>query len=273
MKKRLLAWFILSIMTLVTGCASAGTAGSDEEKTIKIGVTGGPPEEITKIVKEEAKKEGINLEVVEFNDYITPNRALESGELDLNMFQTKQFLGQFVEDHKAPIIALGTTYNSSMGIYSEKYESVDEIPEGATLGVVNDPVNIWRSLLLYEEVGLIKVKPTDGLATIQDIEENPRNLEFIEIEGPLMLRTLNSIDAGIVASTHALDQGLDPKKEAIYLEEGAEFPMVVAAKEKDKDNPNYKRIIELYHSDAVKQFIEERYEDILFVTDNPFQLD
>ncbi|MEH7385147.1 MetQ/NlpA family ABC transporter substrate-binding protein [Bacillus sp. JJ1521] len=273
MNKKLLSLCMVFILILITGCTTSATSGKEDEKTIRIGVTGGPPDEITKIVKEEAIKEGINLEVIEFNDFITPNRSLVNGELDLNMFQTKQFLGQFIKDRNAPLVAIGTTYNSTIGIYSKKYKSIDEIPEGATLGIINDPVNTSRSLFLYEEAGLITVKTNVKQPTLRDIESNPKNFTFKEIEGPLMLRTLNSIDAGIVASTHAFDQGLDPKNEAIYLETGIKFPMVVATKENNKDNPEYKKITELYHSDAVKQFIEERYKDVIFVTNDPFQLD
>ncbi|MBP1971373.1 D-methionine transport system substrate-binding protein [Virgibacillus natechei] len=273
MNKKLLMIVILLILSFITGCASSEASGNKEEQTIKIGVTGGVPEAVTNIVKDEAKKEGINLEVITFNDWITPNRSLDNEEIDLNMFQTKQFLGQYVKDHTAPFVALGSTYYSSFGIHSEKHKHVDEIPDDATLGIVNDPINQWRSLLLYEEAGLIKVKRTDGLLTLQDIEANPKNLTFKEIEGPLMVRTLSSIDAGLVSNSYVIDQGLDPTEEAIYLESGNEFPMVVAAKEKDKDNPDYKRITELYHSDAVKQFIEERYKDAITLTDDPFQLD
>lgn len=269
------SWILISvaILLILTGCSSSGASGNGEDQTIKIGVTGGPPEEITKIVKEEAAKEGIDLEVVKFNDYITPNRSLTSGELDLNMFQTKQFLEQYVADHNDPLVAVGTTYNSTIGIYSEKYKSIDDIPDGVILGIVNDVVNIGRSLLLYEEAGLITLEQTEGLPTINDIAENPKDFEFMEIEGPLMLRTLGSIDAGVVASTHAIDQGVNPVEEAIYLETGMEFPMVVAAREEDRDNPDYKRITELYHSDEVKEFIEERYGGVVIVTEDPFQLD
>ena len=273
MNKKVLATFILIGLTLLSGCASAETGGTGEDRTIKIGVTGGPPEEITNIVKEEAAKEGINLEIVEFNDYITPNRVLDEGELDLNMFQTKQFLEQYVEDRESSIVPIGTTYNSGTAIYSEKYDDVDEIPKGATLGVINDPVNIWRSLLLYEEAGLLTVASTEGLSTLQDIEENPKKFELKEIEGPLMYRTLSSIDAGIVANTHALDQGVDPKEEAIYLEDGLDFPMVLAAREEDREDSDYLRVVELYHSETVEQFIEERYKDILFITDDPFEFE
>ena len=273
MSKKLLAVFMLFILIIIAGCTSSESTGNKAERTIRIGVTGGPPEEITDVVKEEAKKERINLEVIKFNDYITPNRSLDSGELDLNMFQTKQFLGQYIKDRNAAVIAIGSTYNSTIGIYSNKYKSIDEIPDGATLGVVNDPINLERSLLLYQEAGLITIKSTSTHATLNDIESNPKKFKFKEIEGPLMLRTLNSIDAGVVASTNAYNQGLDPKKESIYLETGTEYPMVVAAKEKDKDNADYKRITELYHSDAVKRFIEEKYKDVIIVTNDPFQLD
>ena len=264
-------WTLIAVSLFLAGCSSSNASEDGGDRTIKIGVTGGPPEEITEIVKEEAAKEGIDLEVVKFNDYITPNRALSGEELDLNMFQTKQFLENYIEDRNDPLAMVGTTYNSTYGIYSEKYNSIDEIPEGATLGIINDPVNIGRSLLLYQEVELLQVEDTDGLPKLNDIKENPKKFEFTEIEGPLMLRTLGSIDAGVVASTHAIDQGINPLEEAIYLETGMEFPMVVASREEDKDHPDYKRITELYHSEAVKEFIEERYEGVIVVTDDPFQ--
>jgi len=273
MKKISVVGFILAIFILLVGCASSGATGKEKEKIIKIGVTGGPPEEITNLVKEEAKKEGIQLDVIKFNDIVTPNQSLAKGELDINMFQAKQFLEKYVADRKDPIIPIGTTYNSTLGIYSEKYESVDDIPEGATLGVPNDPVNLWRGLLIFEEAGLIKIKDDVELATLNDIEDNPKKLKFKELDVTLMLRTLNSIDAGIVASTTAFNMGLDPVEESIYLETGNRFPMVVATNEKDKDNPDYKRIVELYHSDAVKSYIEEKYGDVIRVTDDPFTIE
>ena len=185
-----------------------------KSKTITIGVTGGPPEEITEVVKEVAKKEGIKLEIVKFNDIVTPNRALSKGQLDLNMFQTIQFLAKYEEDRKSNLVAIGSTYNSTFGVYSEKYESVDDIPDGATLGVPNDSVNHWRGLLIYEEVGLIKLNHEEGRenGTLNDIAENPKQFKFKEIDATLMLRTLNSIDAGIVASTTAFNNGLNPQE-------------------------------------------------------------
>src|SRR3954454_1662950 len=121
---KMLLFSIITILAFLSGCSSSETSnGSTKEKTIKIGVTGGPPEEITNIVKEVAKGEGINLELITFNDYLTPNKALADEELDLNMFQTIQFLGQYVEDRKDPIMPIGSTYNSTIGIYSEKYKS------------------------------------------------------------------------------------------------------------------------------------------------------
>ena len=275
MKKSLLFIALASLLVILAACSGSGSAETkNEDKTITIGVTGGPPEEITEVVKEVAKKEGIKLKIVKFNDIVTPNQALAKGQLDLNMFQTIQFLSKYEEDRKSNLVAIGSTYNSTLGVYSEKYESVDDIPDGATLGVPNDPVNHWRGLLIYEEAGLIKLNHEEGRenGTLNDIAENPKQFKFKEIDATLMLRTLNSIDAGIVASTTAFNNGLNPQEESIFLETNTNFPMVIASKEEDKDNPDYRKVTELYHSKEVKQYIEENYKDVIIVTDDPYDI-
>ena len=223
-------------------------------------------------VKEVAKKEGINLEIIAFNDYLTPNKSLAEGEIDLNMFQTIQFLGQYVEDRKDPITAIGSTYNSTLGIYSDKNKSIDEIPNGATIGIPNDPVNISRGLMVLEEAGLIKLKSAVKQATVNDIAENPKQLKIKEIDALMILSTLKSIDAGVTSNTVAFNKGLNPKEDALHIETRRDFPMVVAAREEDKDNEDYKRIVELYHSDEVKKYIQENYEKVIILTDDPFTI-
>ncbi|MED1469841.1 MetQ/NlpA family ABC transporter substrate-binding protein [Bacillus salipaludis] len=271
--KRILLIFVISILALLAGCSGSETTnGNQKEKTIKIGVTGGPPEQITNIVKKLAKKEGINLEVTTFNDYLTPNKTLADGEIDLNMFQTIQFLNQYVKDRKDPIMAIGTTYNSTIGIYSKKYKSIKEIPNGATIGIPNDPVNIGRGLMVLEEAGLLKLNHGVKQLTVNDIEENPKQIKIKEMDALMILSTLKSIDAGVTTNTAAYNMGLNPKKDALHIETRRDYPMVVAARKEDKDNKDYKRIVKLYHSDEVKKYIQEKYDKVIILTDNPFTI-
>lgn len=260
---------LIMLVMLVSGC-SESTSGGSKDRTIKIGVTGGPPEQITKVVQQEAEKEGIRLEIQTFNDYITPNKSLANGDLDLNMFQTIQFLEQYIKDRKDPVMAIGSTYNSTIGIYSDKYKNISDIPDGATIGIPNDPVNVGRSLMILEEAGLLTVKKGVDQLTLNDIEENPKHLKLKELEALLILSTLKSLDAGVTGNTAAYNKGLDPTKDSLHIETRRDFPMVVAAREENKDNPDYKRIVELYHSDAVKQYIKEHYEKVIILTDDPF---
>ncbi|MEW9671496.1 MetQ/NlpA family ABC transporter substrate-binding protein [Ammoniphilus sp. 3BR4] len=179
---------ILSLITAsviaLAGCGSSGDqeagAGKAEEKThIKVGVTAGPHEQIVEKVKEVAKeKEGLDIEIVVFNDYVLPNRTLHEGEIDANSFQTIPFLENFNADHGANVVVLDKTVTFPMGIYSAKYKSIDEIPDGATVGIQNDPTQRARALFLYEQAGLIKLKADVKDPTPFDIAENPKNLEF-----------------------------------------------------------------------------------------------
>ncbi|MBR8658767.1 MetQ/NlpA family ABC transporter substrate-binding protein [Brevibacillus sp. NL20B1] len=264
-KTRLLMIMLLVIGTLLSACggnSSDDSAASAGEKTsIKVGVTAGPHEEIMNKVKEVAAKEGLDIEVVVFNDYVLPNQALDKGNIDVNSFQTIPFLEKFNEDHKTQIVEIGKTVTFPMGIYSTKYKKVEDIPEGGTVGIQNDPTNRARALLLYQAAGLIKLK--DGVgdkATPQDIIENPKKLVFKELEAALLARTLKSLDAASINTNFAMEAGYNPKKDAIFAE-GADSPYVniLAVNAKDKDNPLYQKLVTLYRSEEVKKFIEEEF--------------
>jgi len=278
MKKALIG--ILLAITLAASLVGCGgnekaVSGNEEKKVIKIGATAGPFEEIANVVKELASKEGIELKVVTFNDYIVPNRALDKGEIDVNAYQNIPFLKQFNKDHGTDIVPLGKTVAMLMGIYTKKYNSVDELPEGATVGLQNDPVNRSRALYVYQNAGLIKLKPgtDEDKATVQDIAENPKNLKFKEMESGMLARTLTSLDASTINGNYALQEGYKPKEDAIYLNNEDKYTNVVAVNRKDKDNEIYKRIAELYTSEEVKKFIEEKYNGVVIVAEDPFNID
>ncbi|SES25811.1 MetQ/NlpA family ABC transporter substrate-binding protein [Psychrobacillus sp. OK032] len=273
--KRTLYEIIIAIglVILLVGCAGNEEAsGSEADKVIKIGVTAGPHEEITNEVKKLAEKEGIKLEVVTFNDFILPNRALEKGEIDLNSYQNLPFLETFNEDHNADLVSIGKSVAMLMGLYSTKYDSVEDLPQGATVGLPNDPVNRSRALYVYQNAGLIKLKPgtDDKNATVLDIAENPKELKFKELESAMLARAMTSLDASTLNSNFALQEGYKPKEDAMYLNNEEKFMGVVVTTKENKDNEAYKRIVELYHAEEVKKFVEERYDGVIRHAEDPF---
>ncbi|MFC7442093.1 MetQ/NlpA family ABC transporter substrate-binding protein [Laceyella putida] len=273
MKKKMIGILLATtLLALLVSCSSQETTHENKEKTIIVGVTSGPFEKIANKVKEVAKKEGIHIKVVPFNDYIVPNQALDKGKIDVNVYQTIQFLNQYNKDRKTNIVPIGKVYTSSQGIYSKKYKKIEEIPDGATLGIPNDPINLWRGILIYQDAGLIKLKPgSENKATLQDIKENPKHFKLKELEAGMLAPTLNSLDASIIPSNYALQNGYNPKKDALFLEDNERFAIYVATNEKNKDNPDYKKLVELYSSDEVKKFIQENYEGVYKPVEDPFR--
>ncbi|MGN7469112.1 MetQ/NlpA family ABC transporter substrate-binding protein [Brevibacillus sp. SAFN-007a] len=268
-KTGLLLTSLLLAASLVTACggkqdaASANGGASAEQQTkIKVGVTAGPHEEIFNKVKEVAKGQGIDVELVVFNDYVQPNQALDKGNLDLNSFQTIPFLDKFNQDHKTKIVEIGKTVTFPMGLYSTKHKKVEDIPEGGVVGIQNDPTNRARALLLYQAAGLIKLK--DGVkdnATPLDIVENPKKLQFKELEAAFLARSLNNVEVASINTNFAMEAGYSPKKDAIFSETSdSPYVNIIAVNEADKDNPTYKKLVDIYRSEEVKTFIEEHFE-------------
>jgi D-methionine transport system substrate-binding protein len=275
MKKQGLSVLMVAILLFsLAGCSVNTATDGSKKDIIKVGVTAGPFEEITNKVKEVAKKQGINIEPVVFNDYMTPNRALTAGEIDVNVYQNIPFLKQYNHDHNTHIVPVGKTVAMLMGIYSKKYKSVQDIPDGATVGLQNDPVNRSRALHVYQQAGLITLKPgtDEDKATVQDIEKNPKHLKFKELEAGLLARTLDSLDASTINGNYALQAGYEPKKDSIFLENDDKYVNVVATNKKDKNNPAYKKLVQLYNSDEVKKFIKEKYKGVVITFNKPFEL-
>jgi D-methionine transport system substrate-binding protein len=267
-----LLWVIVIILT-VAGCGKSSAVNSKETDPLKIGVTSGPFEEIANELKKVAKSKGIEIEVVAFNDYIMPNQALSQGDIDLNVYQTIQFLDQYNKDRKTDIVEIAKTYTSSQGIYSEKYKDIKDIPDNATVGIPNDPINLWRGLLIYESAGLIKLKENvTTKATVRDIEENPKNLKFKELEAGMLAPTLKNLDASIIPSNYALQSGYTPKEDALFLEDNEIFAIYAAVNPKDKDNKRIRELVELYGSKEIIDFIQENYEDVYNPIENPFDI-
>ncbi|EJL46744.1 hypothetical protein BAG01nite_33300 [Brevibacillus agri] len=260
---------LLLAASLVTACGGKqeaapanGGAAAEQQTKIKVGVTGGPHEEIFNKVKEVAKGQGIDVELVVFNDYVQPNQALDKGNLDMNSFQTIPFLAKFNQDHKTKIVEIGKGVTFPMGLYSTKHKKVEDIPEGGVVGIQNDPTNRARALLLYQAAGLIKLK--DGVkdnATPLDIVENPKKLQFKELEAAFLARSLGNVEVASINTNFAMEAGYSPKKDAIFSETSdSPYVNIIAVREADKDNPTYKKLVDIYRSEEVKKFIDEHFE-------------
>ncbi|WP_091878490.1 MetQ/NlpA family ABC transporter substrate-binding protein [Phyllobacterium sp. OV277] len=238
------------------------SATSALAETIKIGVTPGEHAQIMEKVKEIAKPKGLDIEIFEFSDYVVPNQALNDGELDANSFQHKPYLDNQIADRKFDLVDVAYTVNFPMGVYSKKVKSFDELADGATIAIPNDPTNGGRALLIIADKGAIKLKEGSGLkVTLADIVENKKNFKFVELDAAQLPRSIDDVDAAAINTNYALEAGLDPMKDPI-LKEGEKAPYVnlIAVRKADKDKPWVKTLIESYHSDPVKQFILDKYK-------------
>lgn len=239
-----------------------GAGAAAQDKPLKIGVTAGPHAQIFEQVKKIVEKDGVKVQIVEFSDYVQPNAALAAGDLDANSYQHKPYLDQQVKDRGYKIVPVGYTVNFPIGIYSKKVKSLNDLKEGARVGIPNDPTNGGRVLLVFQDKGLIKLKPEAGLkATPLDVVENPRKIRFVEVDAAQLARSLDDLDAAAVNTNYALSAGLNPGKDAI-AQESAKSPYVnlLAVREQDKDKPWVAKIVKAYQSDEIRRYVQAEFK-------------
>jgi len=255
MKKVLLVGIVLALLTLLA-CNQ-----EDESTTIKIGATPVPHAELLNLVIDDLKDQGITLEVVEFTDYVTPNIALSDGEIDANFFQHQPYLDEFAGERGLDLTSIGSVHVEPLGLYSSKYSSIDELPEGAEIAIPSDSVNGGRALILLESHGLIELRSDAGLkATEDDIVTNTRNLKFVPVEAAQLPRVLEDLDASIINGNYALEAKLNPSKDALILE-GSESPYtnIVVVRSDEIKNEALLAVINALQSDEVKDYIQNNY--------------
>ena len=250
------------ILAAAFAVLAAGTALAE---TIKVGVTPGEHAEIMEKVKEVAAPKGLDIEILEFSDYVVPNQALADGDLNANSFQHQPYLDNQIADRGFDIVSVGLTITTPMGVYSNKVKSLDELEDGATIAIPNDPTNGGRALLVLASKGLIKVNPNAGLkVTPADVTENPKNIEFAELDAAQLPRSLADVDAAVINTNYALEADLHPKEDAIAIEsEKSPYANVIAVRSADKDAPWVKTLVESYHDDKIKAFIVEHFKGAL----------
>ncbi|WP_010196656.1 MetQ/NlpA family ABC transporter substrate-binding protein [Bacillus sp. m3-13] len=264
--KKLLSFAVISLLVLVLAACGGGEKGIEEGKLV-IGASNVPHAEILEEAKPLLEEQGIELDIQTYTDYIIPNQALRDKDIDANFFQHEPYLKSQIEENDYEFVSAGGVHIEPIGVYSQEYDSLEELPEGAEILMSNSVADHGRILAMLEEKGLITLK--EGVevtsASVDDIEENPKNLEFnTQFEAAFLPQAyLNGDgDAVLINGNYALGADIDPEKEAIALESGENNPYVnlIVVREEDKDNEQIKALVEVLQSAEIKAFIEEEYK-------------
>jgi len=257
---RVTSW--LAALATATVAVAAFTAPAAAADKIKIGVTGGPHAQVMEVVKKVAAKDGLDIQIVEFSDYVQPNAALAAGDLDANSYQHLPYLEAQVKDRGYKLVNVAYTVTFPMGIYSKKLKSLAQLKTGGSIAVPNDPTNEGRALLLLQKQGVIKLRADVGLkATPLDIVENPRKLKFVELDAAQIPRSLDDVDAAAINTNFAMQAGLVPQRDAIAVEDPhGPYANVLVVRAVDQNKPWVAKLVKAYQSDEVKQYINSQFK-------------
>ncbi|MBV1840496.1 MULTISPECIES: MetQ/NlpA family lipoprotein [Photobacterium] len=249
--KNLFAVAGLASALVLTGCGEKEATATNK---VKIGVMAGAEAQVAEVAAKEAKdKYGLDVELITFTDYVSPNAALEEGSIDANAFQHKPYLDQQIADRGYKFAVAGNTFVYPIAAYSSKIKSIAELNDGDQVAVPNDPTNLGRSLLLLQQQGLLKLKDGVGLtATVLDVVENPKNLKIVELEAAQLPRSLDDVQLAIINNTYASSINLTPEKDGIFVED-KESPYVnlIVARQDNVNAENVQTFVKAYQSDAV----------------------
>ncbi|OBZ10942.1 MetQ/NlpA family ABC transporter substrate-binding protein [Bacillus sp. FJAT-26390] len=274
MKKTSYMIITLMLMFALTACGqdknaegnTSGTNGAEtgkpSEVTLKVGASPVPHAELLEFVKPMLKEQGINLEVMEFNDYVQPNTQLFEKNIDANFFQHTPYLEQFNKDKGYDLVNVAGVHIEPFGAYSKKIKKIEELKDGAKVVIPNDPSNGGRALALMAEHGLLKLKDGVGVnGTVSDITENPKKLAITEVEAATLPRVLGEVDLALINTNYALEADLVPTKDALFIE-GNDSPYVniLVARPDNKDSDAIQKLAAALRSPEVKKFIEEKYK-------------
>ena len=271
MKKSLLVFLTVILAVVLAACGSddkaadskGGSGVAEESKTIKLGATAGPYSDmLKKAIVPQLEEKGYEVKLVEFSDYVQPNKALDNGDIDANLFQHTRYLENFEEQNNMDLEALIIVPTAPMGFFSNEFKTIDEIPEGATVAIANDPSNAARTLLSLQEQGLIELDPNieELKASEKDVMKNDKNLVFQPIEGAALPRTIESVDLAGVPGNFALGAGLN-LLDAMFLENMPDqFRNVVAMKADNKESQLAKDLIEIVESAKFEEVIDADFK-------------
>lgn len=296
MKKAFGLMLIIALLVMLSACgggsggngganaeANAGAGGSDntaanasgdnqasaadesqaaEPVTVKVGATPEPHAKILEFVKEKLAAEGVNLEVIVFNDYVQPNVQVYEKQLDANFFQHVPYLDEFNAKKGYDLVKVTGVHIEPIGAYSSKISAIEELKDGAKVAIPNDATNGGRALALLAKHNLITLKDGVGiLATVQDIADNPKKLEIVELEAATLPRVLPDVDVAVINTNYALEAGLVPTRDALFIEESdSPYVNILVSRPDNKDDEAIRKLAAALNSAEVKQFIEETYE-------------
>lgn len=228
---------------------------------LRVGASPVPHAEILNLVKDDLKNEGVDLKIVDFTDYVTPNLALADKEIDANYFQHTPYLEKFASERGLKLVSAGKIHVEPLGVFSKKFKSLEEIPAKSTIAIPSDPSNGGRALILLHNKGLIKLNdPTNLYVTEFDIVDNPKKLKFKPIEAPQLPRVLPDVAAAVINGNYAIEAGFSPVKDALAIE-GKESPYanIIAVRAGEENNEDIVKLLNALKSDKVKEYILENY--------------
>lgn len=255
---------IIALATIALTAASVFAAG----KTLKVGATPEPHAKILNLVKDDLAKEGIDLKVIEFTDYVVLNEVLEAGEIDANYDQHIPYMESFNKEKGYHLVNAGGIHVEPFALYSKKIKSVKDFKKKSTIAIPNDPTNEGRALLLLQEAGLITLDPKAGItATVMDVKKNPLKLKFREIDAAALPRVLDDVDGAVINGNYAIPAGLSAKKDGLFVE-GSSSPYVniIAVRAGNENSEEIKALVKALKSDKVKKFISDSYPNGEVVT-------
>lgn len=259
---------LLCAMSLVAGCGGGEKKKAPEKKdagkkiVLKVGATPVPHAEILNLIKPKLAKDNIDLQVIEFSDYIKPNMSLNDKELDANFFQHIPYLEKFAAERKMALVSLVSVHIEPMGVYSKKIKDIKAVPAGAKIAIPNDPTNGGRALSILAKAGLFKMKDGVGVnGTPNDIKDNPKGYKIVEIEAALLPRSLDDVTLSVINSNFAMEAKLNPTKDAIFSEpKDSPYANIVAIRKGDEKRAELQKLKAAITSPEVKKFIEDKYK-------------
>jgi D-methionine transport system substrate-binding protein len=248
------------LAVLLAACSGAGDDAASNR--LSVAATAVPHAEILEIVKPMLAAQGVQLDVRIFNDYVQPNDQVAQKLIDVNYFQTEPYLDAYNRDRGTQLTTLAGVHIEPFGAYSRRYASLNELPEGASVAIPNDPSNNSRALILLHNAGVITLAdPTNAMATLRDITANPRNFAFRELDSAMLPRIVDQVDLALINTNYALDAGLDPTKDALTIE-GADSPYVnfLVGRPDNRDDERVRKLVAALTSPEVKAYIETTYK-------------
>jgi D-methionine transport system substrate-binding protein len=255
--------YYTALLSLVIAFSACHKSGNTNPNLIKVGVEAGPEYVVAQAAQKVAKEKfGLEVELVQFTDYVTPNNVLAQKDIDLNAFQTKPYLAEEIKQRGYPLVAVANTFVYPLAAYSHKIKSLDELPDGSTIAIPNDVTNSGRALLLLDKTGLIKLKQGSGLTSrVIDIVENPHNFQIIEIEAAQLPRVLDDtkVTIALINNNYAASAGLLLKDGLFAEDKDSHYVNIIVAREDNKDDEKVKKFIQAYQSDEVAAAAEKEF--------------